>query len=143
MKAYPDGAVRRQYWCQPRAHDGGCGRIAIDQRELDRHGRKLWSSRCSPIRGTPPRSNPPPAPPWSCGRRSRREEIIESEALANALAERLGRGEIALTRYDAATGRSTGGSPNCSDPLGQLATAPDAAVPPEVIAASRAEWERR
>ncbi|MBV9160643.1 MAG: hypothetical protein JO281_03585 [Pseudonocardiales bacterium] len=37
LKPYPDGEVRRQYWCQPRAVRGGCGRITIDQRELDRH----------------------------------------------------------------------------------------------------------
>src|SRR6266567_3372409 len=33
VKPYPDGEVRRQYWC-PKTH-GGCGRIAIDQRGLD------------------------------------------------------------------------------------------------------------
>ncbi|MCA1697229.1 MAG: recombinase family protein, partial [Actinobacteria bacterium] len=37
LRPYPDGEVRRQYWCQPRALRGGCGRITIDQRELDRH----------------------------------------------------------------------------------------------------------
>ncbi|HEX5349019.1 MAG TPA: recombinase family protein [Pseudonocardiaceae bacterium] len=37
LKPYPDGEVRRQYWCQPRAVRGGCGHITVDQRELERH----------------------------------------------------------------------------------------------------------
>jgi hypothetical protein len=32
---YPDGEVRRQYWCQLRAHGGGCGRVCIDMRFTD------------------------------------------------------------------------------------------------------------
>lgn len=33
---YPDGEVKREYWCQPQAgRGGGCGRLAIDQRYAD------------------------------------------------------------------------------------------------------------
>jgi hypothetical protein len=32
--AYPDGGVRREYWCSPSGM-GGCSRISIDQRNLD------------------------------------------------------------------------------------------------------------
>jgi site-specific DNA recombinase len=31
---YPDGSVRREYWCSP-SGKGGCGHISIDQRALD------------------------------------------------------------------------------------------------------------
>ena len=32
---YPDGAQRRQYWCQKRPKGGGCGRLTIDWRFAD------------------------------------------------------------------------------------------------------------
>jgi DNA invertase Pin-like site-specific DNA recombinase len=35
LAPYDDGEPRRQYWCQPRAHGGGCGKLAIDQRYAD------------------------------------------------------------------------------------------------------------
>ena len=41
MKHYPDGEVRREYWCCPTSGRGGCGRIAIDQRALDAHAAEL------------------------------------------------------------------------------------------------------
>ena len=34
MKPYPDGSVRRHYWCVTSV--GGCGRTSIDQRALDK-----------------------------------------------------------------------------------------------------------
>ena len=34
-RLYDDGELRRQYWCQVRKSNGGCGRLTIDQRFAD------------------------------------------------------------------------------------------------------------
>ena len=35
-RTYPDGEIRRRYWCQKRQTGGGCHRISINARTLDR-----------------------------------------------------------------------------------------------------------
>jgi len=141
MKPYPDGGVRRQYWCQPRAHDGGCGRIAVDQRELDRHiGALVVAILADPRHAAAVES----AARSAVEQRQKIEaEISECEQLANALANRLGRREISLIRYDAATVPLDRRLAELRDTLGEIDAAPSAVVSAEVVAASRAEWEAR
>jgi DNA invertase Pin-like site-specific DNA recombinase len=100
MKPYPDGGVRREYWCQPRADRGGCGRIAIDQREMDRHVRALTLA----ILADPRHAGAiEAAARQAADRRATLDtEIAELDQTATELAARLGRGEMNLKRYDAA-----------------------------------------
>jgi site-specific DNA recombinase len=100
MKPYPDGEVRRQYWCQPRAHNGGCGRIAVDQRELDRHVKKLTVAILADPRHA---AAIEAAARQTADRRATIDaEIAELEHTAVELSGRLGRLEMTLARYDAA-----------------------------------------
>ncbi|MDG4792420.1 recombinase family protein [Micromonospora sp. WMMD1082] len=100
MKPYPDGEVRRQYWCQPRSSGGGCGRISVDQRELDRHVGALVVA----ILSDPRHADAVEAAARDIGERRGKldAEIAEAEEVAEQLAARLGKGEITLRRYDAA-----------------------------------------
>jgi DNA invertase Pin-like site-specific DNA recombinase len=137
---YPDGEVRRMYWCQRRPHNGGCGRIYIDQRDVDRHVKALAVE----VLADPRHADAVEA--LARAARDRRQEveasIAEYEHLAEVLSERLGRGEIRLNRYDQAV-----------EPLdrklavlrAELAALEDQrpAAPPGVTAASRAHWEAR
>lgn len=100
MKPYPDGEVRREYWCAPSAY-GGCGKIAVDQRALDKAAREIAVAILSDCR------HADQIEAMAAERRSEAEaldnEIRELEDLAGKLADRLGRGEITLVRYDRAT----------------------------------------
>jgi len=98
VKPYPDGAVNRQYWC-PKSH-GGCGRIAVDQRRLDEAAATLAIEILA---------DPRHADAIEVATREVESEaarlglaIAEAEGVAEALADRLGRGAITLTRYDIA-----------------------------------------
>jgi len=96
VKPYPDGEVRRQYWC-PKTH-GGCGRIAIDQRGLDEAATALAIE----ILADPRHADAIEATAREMESQAARLDlaIAEAENVANALADRLGRGDITLTRYD-------------------------------------------
>jgi site-specific DNA recombinase len=141
MKPYPDGSVRRQYWCQPRAVDGGCGGISIDQRELDRHIGVLVVH----ILADPRHAGAIEAAARAAGekRRELEAEIAECEHLAEKLAERLGRREIALARFDAAMVPLDKSLAELREQLAELDATADAPVPPEAVAASLAEWKAR
>lgn len=141
MAPYPDGEPKRQYWCQPRSHNGGCGRIAADQRELDRHVGILVVA----ILSDPRHSAAVEAAAATVGeqRRTLDGEIAEAEHVANQLADRLGRGEMNLARYDKATGPLDRRLADLRRRRAELDAEPAATVGPEVVAASRADWERR
>jgi site-specific DNA recombinase len=98
MKPYPDGAVNRQYWC-PKTH-GGCGRIAVDQRRLDEAAAALAIE----ILADPRHADAIEATAREIESQAARLDLAigEAENVANALADRLGRGDITLTRYDIA-----------------------------------------
>jgi DNA invertase Pin-like site-specific DNA recombinase len=100
MRHYDDGEVKREYWCA--YSNGGCGKIAIDQRALDGLARALV------IRVL---SDPEHAAQIEAAAAEHADEagkldaaITTAEELGRALADRLGREEITLDRYDAATG---------------------------------------
>ena len=98
MKPYPDGSVRRHYWCVRSV--GGCGKTSIDQRALDKAVSTLVIEILSDPRNT--------AAIETAAREIASEAarldlaIAEAEDVAEALADRLGRGELALNRYDVA-----------------------------------------
>ena len=98
MKPYPDGEVNRQYWC-PKTH-GGCGRIAVDQRRLDEAAAALAIE----ILADPRHADVIEATAREIESESARLDlaIAEAESVAEALADRLGRGDITLSRYDIA-----------------------------------------
>jgi hypothetical protein len=100
LKPYADGEVRRQYWCQPRTVRGGCGRIAIDQRQLDRHVGALVVRILSDPRHA--EAVEAAARATEDKRRPLLAELSECEHLADELSGRLGRREIMLQRYDVA-----------------------------------------
>jgi DNA invertase Pin-like site-specific DNA recombinase len=141
MKPYPDGSVRRQYWCQPRSHDGGCGGISVDQRELDRHVGVLVVR----ILADPRHAGAVEAAARAVAKKRDKieAEIADAEHLAEKLADRLGRREITLTRYDAATGPLDKQLAELREELAALDAAPGTDVPPEAVAASLDEWHAR
>lgn len=141
MAPYPDGSVRRQYWCQPRSHDSGCGRIAVDQRELDRHVGALVVA----ILADPRHAAAIEAAAQSIGeqRRTLDAAIAEAEGLAEQLADRLGRGEITLRRYDTAVRPLDRRLAELLRQRAELHAEPAVDLAPEVLAASRGQWQKR
>lgn len=97
MKPYPDGSVRRQYWCQH-----GCRGTAIDQRGLDQLAGALTVEILSDPRHA--------AAIEAAAREARTatarldQAIAEADELGDDLAAKLGRGEMSRRRYDAAAG---------------------------------------
>ncbi len=98
VKPYPDGAVNRQYWC-PKGF-GGCGRIAVDQRALDEAAAALAIA----ILADPRHAAAIEAVAREVESQTAQLNlaIAEAESVAEALADRLGRGDIPLARYDIA-----------------------------------------
>lgn len=140
MKPYPDGSVKRQYWCQPRSNGEGCGRIAVDQRELDNHVGALVVA----ILGDPRHAAAVEAASKAAGDKKRKiESDIESaEQLAEELAGRLGRNEITLTRYDAAVEPLDRRIASLRGQLGEVEV-PTAALPEGHVDSSLSVWKRR
>lgn len=141
MKPYPDGEPKRQYWCQPRSHNGGCGRLAIDQRELDRHVGALAVHILADPRNA---AAIEAATKVVADRRNVLEaELAECEQLAEQLADRLGRREIKLARYDAAMKPLNRQIDDLTKKLDDLDEAPAAEASAEMAAASLDEWKAR
>jgi len=99
-RPYPDGEVARQYWCKK--YTGGCGTIHVDQRDLDAAARELAIAILA---------DPRHAAQVEAAAARHAEEataldslIADAEQTALAMADRLGRGEITLDRYDAVIG---------------------------------------
>lgn len=139
MKPYPDGSVRRHYWCVPSV--GGCGKTTIDQRALDKAVGTLVVEVLADRRNT--KAIETAARELSSETARLDLEIAEAEKVAEALAGRLGRGELTLARHDAAV-----------KPLDQrlaklraerkALTHGDSGSESEVPAqATREQWERR
>jgi site-specific DNA recombinase len=140
-KPYPDGEVRRQYWCQPRAVHGGCGRITIDQRELDRHVGALVVRILSDPRHA--EALEAAAKTTEDKRRPLLSELSECEHLAEELSGRLGRREITLKRYDVAMAPLDKRIAELRAELAELDSVPAALADPAIAAASREEWTAR
>jgi site-specific DNA recombinase len=100
MKPYEDGSVRRDYRCGPSSSGRGCGKISVDQRGLDEAAGAIAVAILSDSRH---------AGAIESATRELESEaarldlaITEAERVAEALADRLGRGELTLSRYDIA-----------------------------------------
>lgn len=142
LTPYADGSVRRQYWCQPRAgNGGGCGRITIDQRELDWHVRLLVTA----ILADPGHAEAVESAAAQIGKRRRDldAELSECEHLAAELSARLGRREITLSRYDAAVEPLDKRITELHAERDQLDAEPTVPVTAETVAASEAGWRQR
>ncbi len=138
---YPDGEVRRQYWCQPRAVRGGCGRITVDQRELDRHVGALVVRILADPRHA--KAVEAAAKATEGKRRPLRAELTECEHLAEELSGRLGRREITLKRYDVAMAPLDKRIAELRAELDGLDSVSTAGTDATVEAASREEWTAR
>jgi DNA invertase Pin-like site-specific DNA recombinase len=100
LKTYEDGSVRREYRCGP-SSNGGCAKISVDQRGLDEVAGAIAVAILSDSRH---------AGAIESAIRELESEaarldlaIAEAERVAEALADRLGRGELTLSRYDIAS----------------------------------------
>jgi hypothetical protein len=98
LKPYPDGSVSRSYWCNRSA--GGCGKTEIDQRALD----AAIPALVIEILADPGNAGEIETAAREIASEATRLdlEIAGAEEVAEALADRLGRGEITLVRYDVA-----------------------------------------
>jgi Recombinase/Resolvase, N terminal domain len=141
LKLYPDGEVRRQCWCHPRLLNGGCGRIAVDQRELDRHVGALVVRILSDPRHA--EAVEAAARATEDKRRPLLAELSECEHLAEELSGRPGRREITLKRYDVVIVPLDKRIAELRAGLAALESVPRAVVDPVVEAASREEWMER
>jgi DNA invertase Pin-like site-specific DNA recombinase len=141
LKPYTDGEVRRQYWCQPRTVRGGCGRITIDQRQLDRHVGALVVRILADPRHT--EALEAAAKATEDRRRPLLGELSECEHLAEELSGRLGRREITLQRYDIAMAPLDKRIVELRAELAELDSVPTAVADPAIEAASREEWTAR
>jgi DNA invertase Pin-like site-specific DNA recombinase len=98
-RPYPDGSVYRQYWCNPRSYHG-CGKLDVDQRALDEAAGALTIEILSDDR----HADAIEATSRELESEAARLDlaIADAESVAEALSDRLGRGEITLSRYDIA-----------------------------------------
>ena len=139
MKPYPEGSVRRHYWCVRSI--GGCGRTSIDQWALDKAVSRLVIEILSDPRNTVAIET---AAREIASESSRLDlAIAEAEDVAEALADRLGRGELKLNRYDAAImplDERIAKLKAEREALSGADSEPSARMPLE---ASREQWQRR
>jgi recombinase/resolvase-like protein len=100
MRRYPDGEVQRQYWCVK--SNGGCGKIAIDQRTFDEAAAALAVAILSDPKNMAAIAQ---AQAEVSDQAAKLDEAISAdEALGLALSDRLGRRELTLDQFEAAIG---------------------------------------
>jgi DNA invertase Pin-like site-specific DNA recombinase len=100
LKPYEDGSVRRDYRCGPSANGRGCGKISVDQRGLDEAAGAIAVAILSDSRHAEAVESVTRELESEAARLDL--AIAEAERVAEALADRLGRGELTLSRYDIA-----------------------------------------
>ncbi len=96
---YPDGSVRRRYWCQKRLTGGGCNKVSVDLLQLDNAVGALVVARLSDPRHAEAMNAAAVAA--ATKRQPIAEALATAEDVATQMADRLGRGDISLERYDA------------------------------------------
>ncbi|GAB2540888.1 hypothetical protein GCM10027167_52280 [Nocardia heshunensis] len=99
---YPDGSLRRRYWCQKRMTGGGCNKVSVDMLQLDTAIGGLVVTILSDPRHAEAVSAAAVA--LAAKRKPIADELAEAEELAEVLSGRLGRGDMSVDRYDAAIG---------------------------------------
>jgi site-specific DNA recombinase len=139
LKPYPDGSVRRSYWCNPTS--GGCGKTEVDQRALDSAARALVVEILSDTRNTDEIEH---AAYEAASEAVQLDiKIAEAEAVAEALTDRLGRGEITLARYDLVIKPV---DERIANLRAERAAVPDPGPVPgtqQSLGTSRAQWRQR
>ena len=141
LRPYPDGSVTRSYWCNPSA--GGCGKTEIDQQALDAAVPTLIIEILSDSRNA---GEIEAAAREIASEATRLDsEITEAETVAEALAHRLGRGEITLTRYDVAVKPLDEQIARLKDKRDALPDPPPRPPPeaPQPTEASPEQWKHR
>jgi DNA invertase Pin-like site-specific DNA recombinase len=139
LSPYADGEVTRSYICNKAV--GGCGRTEIDQRALDRAAAALVIEILSDPRNT--------AAIETAAREIASEtarldlEIAEAEDVAEALADRLGRGEITLSRYDVAIKPLDARIAKLKAERDALPGPSSDSVAQQPLGASREQWKQR
>jgi site-specific DNA recombinase len=141
MTPYPDGEIRRQYRCMRRAVNSGCGQVLIDQRGLDEHAAALAIAILSDPRHAD--AIEAAAQVVVDRRREIEKAIGEADELAGALADRLGRGELSLERYDRAITPLDKRLATLRADLAAVGAEPAQAHRKANAVASRATWRRR
>ena len=98
MNPYDDGSVHREYFCGPQPT--GCGRLMVDQRGLDDAAEALAIE----ILADPRHADAIEATAREIETEAARLDLAIAEArnVAEALADRLGRGDMTRSRYDIA-----------------------------------------
>ncbi|NUT31509.1 MAG: recombinase family protein [Hamadaea sp.] len=141
MAPYPDGEVKRQYWCQKRADGKGCGRLACDQRGLDKATEKIVLD----ILANPKHADAVEAAASAVA--EKRQELMgkleAAEQRALVLSERLGNEEMSLARYDAAIAPLDKKIAKLREQLEELPTQQAVTLTAEERARSRAQWQAR
>jgi DNA invertase Pin-like site-specific DNA recombinase len=99
-KPYEDGSVRREYRCGPTPSGKGCAKISVDQRGLDEAAGAIAVEMLSDSRHAEAIESVTRELESEAARLDL--AIAEAEHVAEALADRLGRGELTLSRYDIA-----------------------------------------
>jgi DNA invertase Pin-like site-specific DNA recombinase len=95
---YPDGERHREYWCGPKPP--GCMRISIDQRALDDAAGALAVTILSDPANAETIAQ---AQAEHAGKAAKLDEAIATaEELAEAISDRLGRGELSPRHFDVA-----------------------------------------
>jgi site-specific DNA recombinase len=100
LKPYEDGSVRREYRCGPSSDDKGCAKISVDQRGLDEAAGAIAVAILSDSRHAAAIESATQELQSEAARLDL--AIADAERVAEALADRLGRGELTLSRYDIA-----------------------------------------
>jgi DNA invertase Pin-like site-specific DNA recombinase len=98
-RPHPDGSVYRQYWCGKWTYQG-CAKLFVGQRDLDQAAEALTIEILSDDR----HADAVEATSRELESEATRLDvaIADAESVAEALSDRLGRGEITLSRYDIA-----------------------------------------
>jgi site-specific DNA recombinase len=135
FKPYDDDSVHREYWCGP--HPRGCGRIMVDQRGLDEAAAALTIE----ILADPRNADAIEATAREMETEAARLDlaIAEAENVAEALADRLGRGDMTRSRYDIAIRPLNEGIAKLKAERAALGDP----SPQRPSAASREHWQRR
>jgi site-specific DNA recombinase len=139
MKPYADGEVMRSYICNPGV--GGCGKTEIDLRALNEAAATLVIEILSDPRNTTAIES---AARQIASETARLDmAIAEAEEVAEALADRLGRGEITLSRYDVAIKPLDARIAKLKAERDALPGPSSGPVPQQPLKATREQWKRR
>jgi DNA invertase Pin-like site-specific DNA recombinase len=139
LKAYPDGSIRRSYWCSRLS--GGCGKTKIDQRGLEEAAGVLTVE----VLSDPGNALAIEAAAHEIAREVARLDlaITEAEDVAETLAERLGRGELPLARYNVAIKPLDARIARLKAERDALPDPSSGPVPQQPVEAGREQWQRR